>query len=109
MFGLGEDATLFGIHVDGEAEGKLVDAYVHWLDGPDSFLCFYGAPQTIMPLPLRIVPYIPLARAAPPPRSTLPKGFSEVAYRLFLCHAWQHFPRIFFLHADRECANLRVE
>ncbi|HEU0049495.1 MAG TPA: hypothetical protein VFQ43_18050 [Nitrososphaera sp.] len=26
------------IHVDGEADGKLVDAYVHSLDGPEAFL-----------------------------------------------------------------------
>ncbi len=26
------------IHVDGEADGKLVDAYVHSLDGPDALL-----------------------------------------------------------------------
>jgi len=36
---LGNERTpIVCIHVDGEADGKLVDAYVHSLDGPEALL-----------------------------------------------------------------------
>ena len=30
---------IVSIHADGETDGKLVDAYVHGLDGPETLLC----------------------------------------------------------------------